>query len=472
MSIQAVKKPYLWLAAAVIIRIALFLYQTTLPDTDGMDMLGRYGCDTPAYFNPVENLIEEGSYQPDFRMPGYGGLYFVLRLFLSIPDTYDVLVFFQVLMSGIAVYFLAQTAFYISESKRVFKLVFVFSLLTFYNAVYDAYLLTESFCTSAGIFAFYFLVKALKQKASFSFLLSGLFFCWMIFVKPVYLGLFIIVLAFLLILKIRKSTRSLSAGVLGFFLLVMPFVVADTVWAVRNYNIHGSIPLLTNPFFAPPDTYAYQKPMTKFLQSWGGTHSVWLPHGHNLWFEGNREEEGLIRFPSHLLEGSINKDSLFVLREYVSAIRDTTLTPEENLYYDTLAAQTLERFTNYIKDEQPVRYYAGVPLAYLNMFYMVPGTYLLFNQPFYELHIVQKIFLLLIASLHYLVLLGGTLSAFILLFARWKSHALYILPAITCIFTFFIFPLILRMPDARFIVPAFPFMLVSVVLMLRLIKFI
>lgn len=472
MSFQAVKKPYLWLVAAVIIRIALFLYQTTLPDTDGMDMMGRYGCDTPAYFNPVEHLLEEGSYEPDFRMPGYGWLYYVFRLFLSVPDTYDVLVFFQVLLSGVAVYFLAITSFYITESKRIFKIVFIFSLLTFYNAVYDAYLLTESFCTSAGILAFYFLVKGLKHKNTLNFLFSGLFFCWMIFLKPVYLGLFLIIFIFLIILNFRESTRSLSTGVSGLLLLVIPFVVADTVWAVRNYKTHGRIHLLTNPFFAPPEACIYQKPMTKFLQSWGGTHSVWLPHGHNLWFEGNREEERLIRFPSHLLEGSINKDSLFALREYVSAVRDTTLTPDENMYYDTLAAQTLDRFTDYIKDEQPVRYYVGVPLAYLNMFYTVPGTYLLFNRPFYELQLIQKIFLLLIACLHYLVMLGGTLSAFYLIFTRWKSYALYILPALMVVFTFFIFPVILRLPDARFMVPAFPFMIVSCALMLRLKNFV
>ncbi|OPZ97483.1 MAG: hypothetical protein BWY70_01492 [Bacteroidetes bacterium ADurb.Bin408] len=174
------------------------------------------------------------------------------------------------------------------------------------------------------------------------------------------------------------------------------------------------------------------------------------------------------------MEGTVNKDSLFMLREYIMSVRDTTLTMEERLYYDTLAAQALERFTGYVKDEQPLMHYIGVPLHYLRIFYAVPGTYLLFIKPFNELSYLQKTFLLIIACLHYLVLAGGSISAIWVCvsgFFNLRRDALHILVSLIVIFTILIFPVILRMPDARFMAPAFPFMILTFALLLKTQKF-
>jgi len=101
------------------------------------------------------------------------------------------------------------------------------------------------------------------------------------------------------------------------------------------------------------------------------------------------------------------------------------------------------------------------------MFYAVPGTYLLFLKPFPQLNFFHKVILLIIASIHYLIIWGATLAALLCVFGFKKQKIWYVLPCLMVIFNFFIFPIILRMPEARFMVPAFPFQLLYFVLFLN-----
>ncbi len=462
-----INKSFFWILTALTIRVLLFLYQNTLPDNTGMDLWGRYSCDTSSYFNPIEHLLEKGSYEPDFRMPGYGWLYYLLRLFFELNLTCNIIVLIQVLFSGISVYYLALTAYYITNSKQVFNMVFFISLFTFYSAVYDSYLLTESFCTSSGIMAVYFIVKALIRKSNVYFFISGLFFCWMFFLKPVYLGFFLLIFLLILIYTLTVEKNKCYFSLKNVFWLLIPFIFFDSVWAFRNYTVHKELRLLTNPFFSPQGEQEYPRALTVFLQSWGGTHSVWLPHGHNLWFEGNTEEEGKINFPNFLTQGSISKDSLMYLRQKIIAARDTTLSQMIKKQNDIDAVNIINRFKNYIKKEQPIKYYIYTPLLYLKMFYTIPGTYFLFLKPFRELNHIQKIILLIIASLHYIILFGATITAYFFLFTIRKGQLLYTIPCLMVLFTFFIFPIILRMPETRFMVPAFPFQVICLSLFIN-----
>jgi len=466
-----IQKPYIWIFIAIAFRLLLFLHQASLPKAFVQDgVWGHYACDTPAYFEPIDNLLVQGSYKPDFRMPGYGGLYFLLRLLFSFPTTCNVIVLLQIIMSGIAVYLLALKVLHITKSEKVFLAVYILSLISTYSATYDAYLLTESFCTSAGIFSFYFLCRGLSNSKQYNFLWAGLFFTWMVFLKPVFAALFlIIILALLLLFFLKKLQKDLSISLKSIFVLIVPFLFLDGLWAVRNFSKQQKLNVLTNPFFIPKGEKEYPHALTVFLQSWGGVHSVWMPNGHNRWFEGDETEKNNIHFPDFLFKGSITLDSLVMTRNLVQETYNKSLSPEKIKTKDLEAQNAFIRFAHYVKKEQPLRYFLYAPLKYLKMFYADSGTYLLYLKPFANINIFQKSIRVVLSVLHYIILICGTLSALFILLTFKKHHFLMLLPALAVFFSFLIFPLVLRMPEARFMVPVFPFQLVCLVLTVWLI---
>jgi len=460
-----INKPFVWIIIGVAVRLLILLQQPELPDATVTGIWGHYSCDTPSYLNPVEHLLKWGTYDDDFRMPGYAWIYYCLRLIFSFTHTANIMVLLQVFLSGAAIYSLAMIAYILTDSKKVFSSVYILSLITTYNAVYDSYLLTESFCTSSGILAVYFLLKAVKNNRAFSFLLSGLFFTWMIFLKPVYFGLFLIILFLLIFItfpKKRNASALFSRKNILFFML--PFILFDSIWSIRNYTVYHKISLLTNPFFAPKEDKDYPRALTVFLQSWGGVHSVWMPHGHNLWFEGDTSEQKLITFPAYLTQGKIKMDSLNRVRQYIQTTRNISLPEYVRIKNDILATSMLKRLTSYVKEENTINYYIGIPLRYAKMFYSDSGTYLLFYKPFACLSFIQKTIVLFLAAIHYLIIIIGTGMAIYYIFRINKFSIQSVIPSVIVLYTFVIFPFVLRMPETRFMVPAFPFQIICLML--------
>ena len=467
LSLLKINKPFIWIFVGIAFRFFIFTLQPEPQSYFSTRLWGHFTGDTQSYIKPVEHLLKFGAYDSDFRMPGYGWVYYCLRLMFSTLNASNVLVLLQVILSGAAVYFLAMTAFLLSNSKKVFISVYILSLLTTYSAVYDSYFLTESFCTSSGIFAIYFLVIALKRNKFFPFLWSGLFFTWMIFLKPVYLGLFLIFLILLIFISFSKKwSIQIPISQKNILFLILPFILFDSIWTIRNYTVNHKINLLTNPFFSPKEDKDYPKALTVFLQSWGGVHSVWMPLGHNLWFEGDTSEQKTIVFPSYLTRGKVKMDSLSMLRNFIQNTRNISLPEYDRIKNDILATSMLMRLTQYVKDELPVNYYIYTPLRYAKMFYADSGTYLLFYKPFSELSFFQKKIVIFLSAMQYIIFIFGSMASIYFILRIKKIPFSYVFPGIIVLYTFIIFPFVLRMPETRFMVPAFPFQIICLVLLI------
>ena len=80
-----------WIFIAFVVKLGFFLYKcfegNSLPNAHYPETFAVEGGDTFRYIDSIETLIKSGSYSNDFRMPGYGALYFLLRLVFKLGQS-------------------------------------------------------------------------------------------------------------------------------------------------------------------------------------------------------------------------------------------------------------------------------------------------------------------------------------------------------------------------------------------------
>lgn len=100
----------IWIGIALLVKILfLVLKISDAPHNVRYDCFGSDDGDAASYIEPIENLLLKGEYYDDYRMPGYGWLYFIFRLFANQSISLNLLIIFQVILSAVSVYVLALT---------------------------------------------------------------------------------------------------------------------------------------------------------------------------------------------------------------------------------------------------------------------------------------------------------------------------------------------------------------------------
>ena len=278
-------KPMFWLLAGILVKGIPFIF--LLHNRPPSEIPGIWGGtvdgDTYSYLHPIDNLLSAGSYSPDYRMPGYGFLYFFFRLVFSQVIACNILVLLQYILAGISVYYLALSARIIFKNDRLFYLVYFLFLFSTYSNYYDGWLLTESFCSSALIFGGYFFVKYFSSARKNNLVLSGVFIAWTIFLRPVFFPLVLLFPVLILLSKQGETGKQRSSKGLIYFLL--PFIITETAWVSRNYIVHKKLAILTQTFVAPQaETPFHRRPLFEFIRSWGGSADFTDGQSALLWF--------------------------------------------------------------------------------------------------------------------------------------------------------------------------------------------
>ena len=138
-----------WLLLALSVKFLFFFY--TLYEIRNLPLhyKGSFSLDesdTASYLEPIENLLKYGNYFNDFRMPGYGWLYYILRFVFDERLALDALLITQVILSALSVYVLARIAYLVFKRKSFFYITFGLYLVSTFVSIYDIKLLTESLC--------------------------------------------------------------------------------------------------------------------------------------------------------------------------------------------------------------------------------------------------------------------------------------------------------------------------------------
>ena len=475
-----------WISLAFLIKgLVPFLLLLKGHRTDPHLLSFGFIGDTPSYTDPIESLLANGNYSPDHRLPGYGAIYFLLRLLFSYNTTYNTIIIVQLIVSSLSVYCLALLFRLVSKSDTIFFLAFYFFLVSSYSNYYDICLMTEPLCSAFLIFGtWYFALYFQKQHIKHLFF-SGLFLAWAMFLRPVF-AFVLFAYGFIFLIHSIKNRRNFIKPIFAFALTC---ILVDGAWIARNYKVHHAFVPLTNGIYYPYIGDSYMSHTVEFVQSWGGAVDLPDPHSAISWFGGilfpgepDTKEYTYDSIPDNIYTSKFNKDSLYLLRSKVKAFMALQKPAVDSFYKSTnkdwfkafailykplkpvsAAAAILQndidtrfdKYKNSIKKEKPFLYYVEAPTVLLRKFLFEN------NADYFKRGQIPGLgkFMVYFYHFYYLFLLILGITGIILL--AWQGIRNNILLLVLCIipgYTIIIHPLI-RLADNRYLMPAWPFVI-------------
>lgn len=456
-----------WILLALLVKGLFFcflLYTNTIQHTYP-GFWGAIGADTHDYLAPIENLIIKGEYTPDHRMPGYGIIYLPILLFFSKTVALNFLITFQYLAAAVSVYLLALIAKHIFLSDKYFYVVYYLFLISVYSNFYDIFLLTESLTCSFLIFTNYFFIRAFLEKKNLCYFISGVFLTEVIFLRPVFFPLLFLYL--IMIIWNNFPVRKTVLSAILFF--TIPLSIVELGWVLHNYKQHNRIQLLMDTFLPGELNENYYKPSLEFCQSWGGNY-IWWKEGNPIrWFGVGINETGdsldslikkeKIKIPKDIYTSKFNTDSLMVLRNLISEIK------KEEMYSRSIEVEKKEKivkllfnkYTKSIKAEKSFIYNIKSRINYCKYYFLTTRS----NNPFAN---SKNYFFLLLKKAEFFyygfILVSGIIGIILLIIEFLKNRLILIVIGIP-IYTILIHPFVLRLIENRYLMPSYPFLILS-----------
>ncbi len=450
---------FTWISTIFLIKgiffIFFFPYEIIEPK-----MIGLIGGDTSSYFLPIETLLKSGQYSPEYRMPGYGWIYLLLRLVFDTTMSYNIIILLQWTLSSLSVYYLAKSVLLITKEKFLFYITLFLYLISTSTNVLDYYLLTESFTTSALIFSCYYFGRYLNEHKKILLFISGSFICWGIFMRPVLLpilGIFIVIIVTYL-LQTQTKINLIATCV---FSLCLPFLICDTLWTVRNYIHHNKFAPLTTTYYPLDLENTYLNELMGFVISWGGDRSWWNPVAEIRWFIDNEKLFGPYtkELPEYIYTSAFTRDSLLHIRSMIIQIENPTTDSLTKATTSIVVRKKLKKFTSSIREEKPLLYYVTSRLHLFNKFVFHSGTPWLFKTKYSDLRPFHKLVKVFYTFLYYVVLIVGSTGILISLVQRSKLPTGFLIFPALSIYLILIYPLLGHI-EYRYLIPLYPLLLV------------
>jgi hypothetical protein len=461
----SLKRKVFFLGFAVVFKLLLlFLFVSGTIEKAYFDgFWGDFSNDTHGYLDPIDHYLDEGSYDPHYRMPGYGFWYSLLLIVFPKVWALNFLILFQAICSGIGVYLLSVLGAKVTGSKAVFLISYVLLLGTTYTSWYDHYLMSESLTISFLIFSVYFFIRAWENPSVWNLIFSGLIFANLIFIRPVFLpigGVFI----FLVFWRFHYSIPKILRFCILFFI---PFLILDGIWIYSGYKKFKKIIPLQESFLGPTQSNVFYEPVFWFIQSWGGNYLWWDPGAEIRYFGVGTDsleyfDKGQIQFPEKIFTSRYNFDSLSVASDRLKDLKvnknllsNTEFKRKSEIVYDSFS-----RFSKSIQDEKSFLYQIEARISLLRQFFFTTKI----RNPFYGLEFPFRDQLIRLKSFMYLItLVLGYLSAIILL-AFAKKKPIYLIISGIIWYTLLIHPILLRVIENRYLMPSYAFISLAIVL--------
>ncbi|MBN7812948.1 hypothetical protein J0A68_18470 [Algoriphagus sp. H41] len=454
---------FLYFILALGIKLALFfiLNQSKIFQFSGF--IGELSGDSNGYLNPVDQLFETGVFYSAHRMPGYSLVYFFFSLFFNKVLSLNLLVIFQVAMSALSCVILAHLSYLISHKMWVFISTFILTLFSTYLTWYDGYVLTESLTASVLILLVYFVGIYFLVKRNWRWMLvAGLLYSWLVFLRPVFFPLSF--LFFLLFFINKLNWRAFGFNVAIF---ISPFLFFDSLWILANCHWHKKFVPLQVSFLGPSQSNVFFEPAFRFIQTWGGNYQWWDPGAEIRYFGVGHDslvysDQDKIVFPKEIFTSEFTIDSLEVLRQELLALKlDSGFIIESE--FDLRSKSIYRKFEDYsmsIKRENPKLYWFDSRLSLIHQFFFTTKI----RNPFYNVDFPLRDQFIYIKSLAYIgTLVFGYISSVILLFFLKREPVLMLLTGIVW-YVFLIHPIVLRVVENRYLLPSYPFLVLSIIL--------
>jgi len=449
-----------WFLIALVVKGLFFAFMLNTRyfyEVEGF--LGASNGDLYSYLNPIEDLLNHRGYTSNDRLPGYGTPYLVLRLVFSKPMACNVLIFMQLLLASVSVYFVAQVSRRWFKSDLAFYVTFYSYLFSSLSSVFDHYILTESFSASSFIFWLYFLTQFEQTHKKRYLLISGAFMTWLIFLKPAH-GLMLSLPLLIWGIGFLQKKLLLKQLVQNALFFLLPFMVVESAWTIRNYrHYHQFVPvakvMLYPESFWPTNYFSIRN----FMQAWGGDVCFWFANSDIRWMMGFGNDVFLppVRWykaeklqvpPASIYTSQFNGDSLLAIRNgMLSALYDT-LTPAQKAQKEQLIQKKLEIYTASIRTEKPFVYYLKAPLT--STYNFLTGK---FGYQFLDDILPQEWPRFGLKLYHILLLIIGGIGLLMLLFSEFQHPSMRSLVWLGAIYPIILFNFVLRHGETRYLVP-------------------
>lgn len=463
---EKIKLPYngnnIWkycLLIIIVVKVSTFLflisqqYHTRIEGT-----FARCGGDCPSYMEPIDNLLNTGSYTPRFRLPGYGIFYLPLSILFSTPIALNLLVIIQLIIDICAAFVLIKTLFILTKKVSSIYLGLLFYGIGITITTYTNHILTESITASLLVFCIYGLVRYLDEQKVKWLLVTSFFGVWVYFCRPIFLPIFILTFLFIVYLSYRK--RSFKS--ILFFLI--PFFVIQGSWNVFNLAQGGkSFFLVETPYNTD-----YKENILVTWEFIKGFDDFKAPYFFSDADYPNRTSKivdvNTVEFPDNIYTEDFNRDSLIELREMAAFLVNEKSLETEVHPYDQVYTEKMKRYTVSLKKNHPFMYYIETPIKRtFNHVFKSSGVQFLYDSSFDSLSAPKKLIKLFFVFIYLIATYGAVL--FIFYTFLLKRTDLYLLFSIFALYSFCITPsFIIGTSDVRYLYPFYPIISVCAVL--------
>ncbi len=429
------------------------------------EFLGNYSLlvgDAASYIDPIENWLSRDSYfyfngnENIYagRMPYYGILYLIPRIFLSAPIAGDLITLLQLLLDVLACQLAILLVYRITGNSLAAFLTFIVISTSQFVSYWNYYLLPESLGINLLVISVYLLITQLKAEKLIVRYSGYAFLSFAVLLKPYFIA-FIPIGACMnwLALKNQTSGKRILSSSLAFIIPVLVTAILLSPWTIRNYTISGKfIPMQQNLSagynFSKADV-AYMN----FLKSWGGSITHWDKRSAGCFFHQEDLSQCDYKFPAYLFGKGIEQKDLDEARIKFQNVKKH---PSDSL--EAIVGQDFDSLTRIIQTNYKFENLIVGPFMIAKQFLFHSGSYYLpiskSNPCFQSPQLVYK---MLQSLLYYITLLGGTIGLFIILLQNRAAYWIAVIP----VFIIFLFSFVLRATEFRYFLPAYPFLVIS-----------
>lgn len=419
-------------------------------------IIAKDGGDTFSYLGVMDNLLAHGEYyfwngaQKVYagRMPYYGALYFLLRLFFEQKVAYDVYAVLQIALDAFATVVFAQLCFEIFRKKVFFWVGFLLYFCSFNIFMFSIDLWTESPSLSFLIFFLFFYHRFRLGKKLPDALWASVFLALMTVLKPYFVLIYPVFFLSVWFVLNRKLSAIYKVTLLG-----LPLLILLSPWIVRNFVSLGKFIPAQEGMYA---SYNYSKSYYAFVDfagAWGGGIVFWEPDDAGCYFLVHVGFQCRYSLPDYALANGYS-------REKVEDVRQKFLELQKNYSpeLDEAVATEFQRLTEIYRREKPFMYHIGARFIFFKKFFLHKNLYNLpIHTGFNCYGRYQELFKVIQFGIYALALTFGT---FLLIKQVYKRKLSYMFVAIPLIITIF-FIAFRTHTEPRYVAHVYPFLLIG-----------
>jgi hypothetical protein len=377
-----------WLLLLLLLKGLLFGYFAwELHRLQGDELVGgwfRVYDDTRSYYDPIQLLLEGKGYSRygyaqlgeaevvpfAGRLPGLLPIFGPLYALFGEVTAKSLMVLIQLLVSGLSVWVFGLVLVKLGSKANWARAFSLFYLFYYPLHIYDHAGATESLSIAFSIFSVWFYLRALSRNGNSKafLLLSGLFFAWAVFLRPIF-GSFGLVWGIFL-MKDWGWEKSLKQTAWLFF---APLLLFLSLWTLRNaLTLERFLPLEDEWVHSYPHEPEYGPDgmaIRKLIKAWGGNILYWQEGSMGQALMNLKEEHPLSQLPERIYTPDYNQDSLALLRSYYQQAHDPGLAESLRDLRERQAQAMAERFLASYHQHHPLEYGIGGRLRMMGKFF-------------------------------------------------------------------------------------------------------